>query len=74
MIKKIFQSFALLMVLASVSACGKQLDTGSKYETGPVGPGSSVQELKQSPCACVEIPMHIPDSTGLVSNVNMYGI
>lgn len=74
MTKKIFHSLALLVVLTSVGACGKQLSTGSMYEPGPVAPGPSVQELKQSPCACVEIPMHIPDSNGLVSNVNMYGI
>jgi hypothetical protein len=45
------------LLLLSVAACGK---TGSPYEPGPVGVGPSVQELKGTPCACVEIPMVIP--------------
>jgi hypothetical protein len=47
------------LLLLSAAACGK-IGTGSQYEPGPVGTGTSVQELKGTPCACVEIPMAIP--------------
>ena len=50
---------AVAATLSSLAACG-QIGTGSKYEAGPVGTGSSVQELKGTPCACLEIPMRVP--------------
>lgn len=61
--KKTFGRLALAVVtMASLSACGGQIGTGSQYEPGPVGTGSSIQELKGTPCACLEIPMNIPGS------------
>lgn len=58
--KKILGRWALITVaLSSLAACG-DIGTGSSYEPGPVGTGSSVQELKGTPCACLEIPMHVP--------------
>ena len=30
----------------------------------PVGIGPGVNELQRSPCACLEIPMQIPDGLG----------
>lgn len=50
---------AAALLLGSLSACG-QIGTGSAYEPGPVGTGTSIQELKGTPCACLEIPMNIP--------------
>ncbi len=34
---------------------------GSFYVPEPIGIGSSVDELKLSPCACVEIPQYFDD-------------
>jgi len=59
------------LLLASLSACG-QIGTGSSYEPGPVGVGNTVQELKGTPCACVEIPMHIP--TEALGGSMIYGV
>ena len=58
--KKIFRHIAVFSLVFAVGACGK-LGTGSEFEPGPVGTGTSVKELKRSPCACVEIPMQFPD-------------
>lgn len=33
---------------------------GSEREA-PVGIGTGVNEMKRSPCACIEIPQHYPD-------------
>lgn len=60
---KFLRHLALMGVILGLSACG-ELGTGSSYEPGPVGTGSSVQELKQTPCACVEIPMQFPEGFG----------
>lgn len=54
---------AIICLLFGVSACG-ELGTGSQYEPGPVGTGTSVQELKATPCACAEIPMQFPEGFG----------
>lgn len=53
------RQISLGLFLLTAAACGK-IGTGSQYEPGPVGTGTSVQELKGTPCACVEIPMNIP--------------
>ena len=56
MSKKIIVLFVLLLL----SACGV---FGSYYEAEPVGVGKGVDELKLSPCACLqlELPKPLPD-------------
>lgn len=56
MSKKIIVLFLLLLL----SACGF---FGSYYEAEPVGVGKGVDELKLSPCACmqIELPKTLPD-------------
>ena len=56
MSKKIIVLFLLLLL----SACGV---FGSYYEAEPVGVGKGVDELKLSPCACMQIELHksLPD-------------
>ena len=56
MSKKIIVLFVLLLL----SACGV---FGSYYEDEPVGVGKGVDELKLSPCACLqlELPKTLPD-------------
>lgn len=51
--------FILLFVLF-LSACGI---FGSYYEAEPVGIGKAVDELKLSPCACLQLdlPKNLPD-------------
>ena len=53
MCKKLILIFAALLV----SSCG------SYYEPEPVGVGKDVNELKLSPCACIEVEMikELPD-------------
>ena len=48
----------LLIVL--LSACGI---FGSYYEAEPIGVGKGVDELKLSPCACLQLdlPKNLPD-------------
>ncbi len=48
----------LLLVLFMLSGC-----FGSYYEPEPVGIGKGIDELKLSPCACMEIelPKTLPD-------------
>lgn len=48
----------ILMVLFMLSGC-----FGSYYEPEPVGIGRGSNELKLSPCACMEIelPKNLPD-------------
>ncbi len=43
-----------------VSACGV---FGSYYEAEPIGIGKAVDELKLSPCACLQLdlPKNLPD-------------
>ena len=56
MSKKIIVLFLRLLL----SACGV---FGSYYEAEPVGVGKGVDELKLSPCACmqIELPKTLPD-------------
>lgn len=56
MSKKIIVLFLLLLL----SACGVFC---SYYEAEPVGVGKGVDELKLSPCACmqIELPKTLPD-------------
>ena len=56
MSKKIIVLFLLLLL----SACGV---FGSYYEAEPVGVGKGLDELKLSPCACmqIELPKTLPD-------------
>lgn len=56
MSKRIIVLFLLLLL----SACGV---FGSYYEAEPVGVGKGVDELKLSPCACmqIELPKTLPD-------------
>jgi hypothetical protein len=46
-------SAAGLFFLLTLSACGNTT-------AEPVGIGRSAEELKRSPCACLEIPMRAP--------------
>ena len=54
------KKFIMLFVLLMLTACGI---FGSYYEAEPVGVGKGVDELKLSPCAClqVELPKNLPD-------------
>lgn len=47
-------------IVLTAAGCSATIGTGAKTEPGPVGIGSSVDELKGTPCACAEIPMQIP--------------
>lgn len=53
MYKKLF----LFMMIILLSSCG------SYYEPEPVGIGKDINELKLSPCACIEVelPHTLPD-------------
>ena len=55
---KIKYKVLILFVLLFLSAC-----YGSYYEPEPVGVGTGSDELKLSPCACMEIelPKDLPD-------------
>ncbi len=44
------RKFIALFLLIIVSGCG-----GTMYEPDPVGVGYDVNELKMSPCACLQI-------------------
>ena len=50
----------MLLMLLLLSSCGI---FGSYYEAEPVGVGKGVDELKLSPCACmqVELPKNLPE-------------
>ena len=50
----------ILVLSVVVSACGL---FGSYYEPEAVGPGKDINELKLSPCACmqIEIIKNVPD-------------
>jgi len=56
----ICKKFLIICLLAVLSACGL---FGSYYEPEAVGPGKDINELKLSPCAClqVEIIKNVPD-------------
>ena len=51
---------AICVVGVGLSGCSGIL-VGSDKVKGPVGIGTGVDELKESPCACTEIPMKFPD-------------
>lgn len=53
-------AFALLTF---ASGCTQTIGTGSSIEKGPVGIGPTIKELKGTPCACQEIPMHFDADT-----------
>ncbi|MBR1374005.1 hypothetical protein IJ556_06095 [bacterium] len=50
----------ILVLSVVVSACGL---FGSYYEPEAVGPGKDINELKLSPCACMQIETikNVPD-------------
>ena len=52
-----FKKFVLGLAVIMVSSCG------SYYEPEPVGVGKDVNELKLSPCACIEVELikELPD-------------
>ncbi len=52
-----YKRIILLLAVLILSSCG------SYYEPEPVGVGKDVNELKLSPCACleVELPKMLPD-------------
>lgn len=54
------KNFLILFVLLFLTACGI---FGSYYEAEPIGIGKGVDELKLSPCACLQIdlPKDLPD-------------
>ena len=56
MFKKVIIAIALLML----PSCGI---FGSYYEAEPVGVGKAIDELKLSPCACMQLdlPNNLPD-------------
>ena len=57
---KMYKKFLILAILLILSACSL---FGSYYEPEAVGIGKDVNELKLSPCACmqVEVIKNVPD-------------
>ncbi len=55
-----YKKIILFLVIVVLSACSL---FGSYYEPEPVGIGKDVNELKLSPCACIEVelPHTLPD-------------
>ncbi len=55
-----YKKIILFLVIVVLSACSL---FGSYYEPEPVGVGKDVNELKLSPCACIEVelPHTLPD-------------
>ena len=55
-----YKNLVLVLILLLLSACGL---FGSCDEPEPVGVGKASDELKLSPCAClqVELPKNLPD-------------
>ena len=55
-----YKKIILFLVIIVLSACSL---FGSYYEPEPVGVGKDVNELKLSPCACIEgeLPHTFPD-------------
>ena len=49
-----------IFLVISFSIFGLSACTSGKYQKQPVGVGSDIHELKQSPCACKEIEMKLP--------------
>ena len=54
------KNFLILFVLLFLTACGI---FGSYYEAEPIGIGKGVDELKLSPCACLQLDLtkDLPD-------------
>ena len=54
------RNLLILLVILFLSACGI---FGSYYEAEPVGVGKDVDELKLSPCACLQLELtkNLPD-------------
>ncbi len=55
-----YKRFVMLFLILLLTACGI---FGSYYEAEPVGVGKGVDELKLSPCACMQLdlPKDLPD-------------
>lgn len=55
---KMFKKFFIVLVLFLLSGC-----FGSYYEPEPIGVGKGANELKLSPCACMQLdlPQNLPD-------------
>ncbi len=54
------KKFLILFMVLFLTACGI---FGSYYEAEPIGVGKGVDELKLSPCACLQLdlPKDLPD-------------
>ena len=55
-----YKRFVMVFLILLLTACGI---FGSYYEAEPVGFGKGVDELKLSPCACMQLdlPKDLPD-------------
>lgn len=55
-----YKKFLLIIVVLLLASCGI---FGSYYEAEPVGVGKGVDELKLSPCACMQLDLSkdLPD-------------
>lgn len=55
-----YKKFMLIIVVLLLTSCGI---FGSYYEAEPVGVGKGVDELKLSPCACMQLDLSkdLPD-------------
>ncbi len=55
-----YKKFLLIIVVLLLTSCGI---FGSYYEAEPVGVGKGVDELKLSPCACMQLDLSkdLPD-------------
>ncbi|MBO5442956.1 MAG: hypothetical protein J6A33_04125 [Alphaproteobacteria bacterium] len=55
-----YKRFVMVFLILLLTACGI---FGSYYEAEPVGVGKGVDELKLSPCACMQLdlPKDLPD-------------
>tara|TARA_Y100000815_G_scaffold274592_1_gene309209 strand:+ start:6014 stop:6211 length:198 start_codon:yes stop_codon:yes gene_type:complete len=58
-------TFVAVAMIGLLAGCSGTIGMGSEIESGPVGTGRTVKELKATPCACSEIPMKFPDMAGV---------
>ena len=49
-----YKKFILFVLVLSLTSCGM---FGSYYEAEPVGVGRAMNELKLSPCSCLQVEL-----------------
>ncbi len=59
MLRTISRMAAVVLIIGTLSACSTVF--GSEELPEPVGIGRGTNDLKRSPCACIELPQHYED-------------